>query len=140
MCMYLFCCVPQVSVPRALWTPALCCRLWCLVLYIVFALLAFLLIKNTLTCTWTQTSVLPRAFSHRTVTEIRQQTWVQRGSFATSVRETGVWRSTPGNYGKSLACRRQRRPASWSSSWEAWPSPSSPRCLTGSQRSRWHTA
>ncbi len=74
-----------------------------------------------------------------TVTEFSQQTWAQRGSSLTSIRETGALRSTPGTSEKSIIGRRQRRPASWSSTGEAWPSPSNPGCHTGTPRSHWST-
>ncbi len=44
-----------------------------------------------------------------------------------------------GASGKSLGDRRQRRPASWSSSGGACPSPSNPGCRTGTPRSCWRT-
>ncbi len=77
--------------------------------------------------------------SHRPMTEFNQHTWVQRVSLLTSVRQMGVLRSMLGTSGRSLVGRRKRISASWSSSGEAWPSPSSPGCLTGSQRSCWRT-
>ncbi len=105
----------------------------------VFCLLAFLLFNKVFYQHLDPDPYLSSVPLARTVTEFNQQTWVQQGNFATSVRETGVWRSKPDTSGKSLVGRRQIRPASWSSSGEAWLSPSSPGCLTGSQRSRWRT-
>ncbi len=75
----------------------------------------------------------------RTPQRIDLQGWVQRWGSSISARETRKLRSMPGTSWESLVDRRQRRPASWSSSGEAWPSLSNPGCLTGSQRSRWRT-
>ncbi len=46
----------------------------------------------------------------RAVTEYSQQTWVQRGSSLTSVREMGALRSTPGTSGKSVGDREDLPP------------------------------
>ncbi len=106
ICLYHLCSVlygSQVSVSLLSMTPALCCRLWCPVFCLVFCLLAILFIKIRAYLLLDPDpcfSTVP--FSNRPMTEIRRQTWVQRGSTATSVREMRVWRSKPGTSGKSL--------------------------------------
>ncbi len=92
-----------------------------------------------LTCIWTQTSILSTGYHAVPWQNLASTTWVQQESSPTSVREMGASRSMPGASGKSLGDRRQRRPASWSSSGGACPSPSNPGCRTGTPRSCWRT-
>ncbi len=58
------------------------CLVFCLLAILFIKIRAYLLLDPD-PCF----STVP--FSNRPMTEIRQQTWVQRGSTATSVRETG---------------------------------------------------
>ncbi len=130
----MYCCTLWSMLSR---TPALRCILWCPVLFSVFV--GLFLWLNCAFLHLDPDFCFSSVLLARTVTEFSQQTWVQRGSSLISVREMGALRSMPGTSGKSLVSRRQRRPASLSSSGEAWPSPSNPGCQTGIPRSRWRT-
>ncbi len=114
-------------------SPGLCAvfRVPVVYLFCFLPLLAFLFIKRCLPALGSRPLFFLCAFSHHSVTEFNQQAWVQQGGFFTFGRETSALRSMPGTPVKWLIGRCRRRLASWSSSGEAWPSPSNHGCYTG---------